>query len=840
MATIYGSELGQLMAGTLLSDIIFAYGGHDVVNAGDGNDSIDGGWGNDSLNGQNGDDTLIGGTGNDTMNGGDGSDTYIVTGNYNLNFTGYDTYTDTGSFGSDRIRAMGSGDVDVVVVNFRPSNGIEIIDGTGATGKVRILGDWQANVLDFSATQLVGSNLVIDGDGQDDTITGSQGNDTIIGGAGNDLMNGGNGSDTYIITGNEALAWPIYQGYDTYKDTGTTGTDRIVAIGPGNVDIGVADFNATGIEIIDGTGTTGIVRVRSQNLANVMNFSTVQFIGSNIQIDGSRGIDTITGTSGNDTIIGGGDADLMDGGQGSDSYLITGNLDNNDWLSFEDHDTYKDTGTVGTDRIVAIGVGNVDVGLVNFSTATSGIEVIDCSGTTGVVRLMGNWLNNYMDFSATTFIGTNFEIHGDGMRDDGGFDTLIGSRGDDKIFGGGGYDTMDGGLGSDTYYIDGNFASGWNVFSGYDTYRDTGNVGTDRIVVVPMDQIKMQAVLAWANIYTPVVDVNSVDIGIQNFSNSGIEIIDATRVSGTVRLLGNWDPNVMDFSTVQFLGSNFVINGDGANDTITGSQGNDNILGGIGNDRIYGGNGDDTLAGELDQDFLDGNNGSDTYVITGNLSTGWNGFDTFKDTGTYGRDRLLAKGTGNVDISMLSFSTATTGIERIDGTGATGTVQVLGDWQANLLDFSGTTFVGSNIVINGDGQADTLIGSNGNDVIVGGQGGDYITGGLGADTLTGGRDWNHFFFNSVAEIGKGVGTRDTITDFTANVDFIHLENIDANTLIAGNQAFSFIGSAAFSGQAGQLRFASGLVTGDVNADRVADFELALTGVTSLIAYNFVL
>jgi hypothetical protein len=32
-----------------------------------------------------------------------------------------------------------------------------------------------------------------------------------------------------------------------------------------------------------------------------------------------------------------------------------------------------------------------------------------------------------------------------------------------------------------------------------------------------------------------------------------------------------------------------------------------------------------------------------------------------------------------------------------------------------------------------------------------------------------------------------------------------LATIDANTLVAGNQAFSFIGSAAFSGAAGQLR-----------------------------------
>ncbi len=836
--TIYGSNLDQVITGTLQSEIIFAFGGNDVVYAGDGNDSIDGSWGNDFLGGQNGDDTLVGGVGNDTLDGGEGSDTYIVTGNSAIGMQGYETYKDTGIGGTDRILAQGVGNVDIGVFNFSPASGIEIVDGTGATGQVRMLGDWQANLLDFSAVQFVGNNIVIDGDGQDDTIVGTQGNDTIIGGAGNDTLNGGNGSDTYLITGNEALGWPIYQGLDDYRDNGTTGTDRIVAIGSGDVDIGVLGFSAaSGIEVIDGTGAAGIVRVRSQNLANLLDFSTVQFIGSNIWIDGSRGIDTIIGTSGNDTIIGGGDADYMDGGQGSDTYRITGNLDTNDWLSFEDHDTYYDTGTVGVDRIVAIGSGNVDIGLVNFSTAMSGIEVIDGTGAAGVVRLVGNWLNNYFDFSNTQLIGNNFEIHGDGMRDDGGFDTIIGSQGDDKIFGGGGYDTMDGGNGSDTYFIDGNYACGWNIFSGYDTYRDTGTSGVDRIVVVPLDKLQTELLLSYANIYTPVVDVNCVDIGIQNFSNSGIEMIDGTRVTGTVTLLGNWDPNMMDFSQVQFLGSNFVIKGDGGNDTIMGSQGDDSMIGGIGSDVLSGGNGNDTLVGGRESDVLNGGNGSDTYFVSGVFGgSDWGGIDTYNDTGTSGTDIIVATGVGNVDIGMLNFSAAN-GIEKIDGTGATGKVQILGNWQANVLDFSSIQLVGSNLVINGDGQADTLIGSIGNDTIDGGQGGDYLTGGLGADTLSGGEAWNTFIFNSIADIGKGLGTRDVITDFKPNQDVIRLNAIDANSLVAGDQAFVFIGSANFSGQAGQLRFAAGVLSGDVNADLVADFELAFTNGATLTAYD---
>ncbi|WP_353641205.1 hypothetical protein [Mesorhizobium sp. WSM2239] len=69
--------------------------------------------------------------------------------------------------------------------------------------------------------------------------------------------------------------------------------------------------------------------------------------------------------------------------------------------------------------------------------------------------------------------------------------------------------------------------------------------------------------------------------------------------------------------------------------------------------------------------------------------------------------------------------------------------------------------------------------------------------------------------------------RDSILGgFAHGSDLIDLATIDANTLVAGNQAFSFIGSAAFSGVAGQLRYTnySGnvIIDADVNGDSVAD------------------
>ncbi|WP_221939022.1 hypothetical protein, partial [Mycobacterium sp. KBS0706] len=69
--------------------------------------------------------------------------------------------------------------------------------------------------------------------------------------------------------------------------------------------------------------------------------------------------------------------------------------------------------------------------------------------------------------------------------------------------------------------------------------------------------------------------------------------------------------------------------------------------------------------------------------------------------------------------------------------------------------------------------------------------------------------------------------------------------IDANTGVAGDQAFTFIGAGLFTGVAGQLRAANtspGVTTiaGDVNGDGVSDFHIQLTGNLALVAADFVL
>ena len=145
-------------------------------------------------------------------------------------------------------------------------------------------------------------------------------------------------------------------------------------------------------------------------------------------------------------------------------------------------------------------------------------------------------------------------------------------------------------------------------------------------------------------------------------------------------------------------------------------------------------------------------------------------------------------------------------------------------------------------LIQGFNGVDTLLGLNGDDTLNGGNGGDVLVGGLGRDWLVGGNGPDQFAFNAIEETAVGP-LRDLIADFS-NEDTIVLSAIDANTGVNGNQAFSFIGTQAFSGTAGQLRTYSELgntiVAGDTNGDGLADFEIGLIGLQLLAANYFAL
>jgi Ca2+-binding RTX toxin-like protein len=477
---VIGADAASLLTGTDGADQIIGQWNADTIEAGAGDDLVNAGYGNDLICGGDGDDLLLGEGGDDTMDGGNGSDTYQVSGNQAggwSSFAGFDTYADTGALGTDRIVATGA-DVDIGLRNFSTaSSGIEEIDASGATGTVRLVGDWSADTIDLRGVTVLG-NVVVDGYHGNDTLFGNDADNTLRGGGGDDSLDGGNGSDTYQVSGNQAGGWSSFAGFDTYADTGASGTDRIVATGA-DVDIGLRSFSATnGIEVIDASGATGTTRLLGDSSNDTLDLRGVTLAG-NIVIDGAYGNDVLYGNNADNTLRGGGGNDTMDGGNGSDTYQVTGNQAGG-WSSFAGFDTYADTGAAGSDRIVATGA-DVDIGLRSFS-ATNGIEVIDASGATGTTRLLGDSSNDTLDLRGVTLAG-NIVIDG-AYGDDrlvGGItgDVLRGGSGNDLLVGGAGQDALDGGKGNDLLLGSQGLPSGRELF--------VGGTGNDRIALAYND-----------------------------------------------------------------------------------------------------------------------------------------------------------------------------------------------------------------------------------------------------------------------------------------------------------------------------------------------------------------
>ncbi len=112
----------------------------------------------------------------------------------------------------------------------------------------------------------------------------------------------------------------------------------------------------------------------------------------------------------------------------------------------------------------------------------------------------------------------------------------------------------------------------------------------------------------------------------------------------------------------------------------------------------------------------------------------------------------------------------------------------------------------------GNEVSNNLSGGGGDDVLYGFAGADVLNGGAGADVLTGGSGADRFDFTNI-ELG------DRIADFVSGTDKVDLRGTGVD--------FSWIGGAAFSNTAGELRFAGGFLQGDVNGDGVADLSISL-------------
>jgi Ca2+-binding RTX toxin-like protein len=505
---------------------------------------------------------------------------------------------------------------------------------------------------------------------------------------------------------------------------------------------------------------------------------------------GTAGVDILDGLGGDDQLHGLDGDDTLTGGHGDDlldggagADAMTGGTGNDIYVVDSAGDTVTENAAEGTDEI--------RTSLASFSlVGLDGVENLTGTSSSGQI-LRGNAGNNALTGGAG----------GDVLRlYDGGDDIVLAGGGNDSIFFIGaltGADIVNGGDGGDTLVLQGPYGSltltanvtqieNISILGGFNTAF--GEPGTNR--------------------YDYVLTTNDA-----NFA-AGVQ----ARVNAAALLEGE----------------DFTFDGSAETDgsfVVYGGKGKDTLLGGLGNDIFF-------FAEErfASGDTVNGNSGYDGMFLRGNYTIdfnapGFTGLFTNIDnlTLTSAADQRYARGGGSEFDYNLTLSDA------IVGAGGQLTVSgaLLMATETMILDASAET----------DGIL-RLFGGKASDTLKGGAMNDLLHGNLGADTLAGGGGADAFRFQNVTESNSA--SMDQILDFTPGTDKIELDRIDADTLTAGNQAFSWIGSDAFTGSAGQLRaYEQGgtwFVEGDTNGDGAADLVIALTlqGPTPLSASDFLL
>ena len=440
---------------------------------------------------------------------------------------------------------------------------------------------------------------------------------------------------------------------------------------------------------------------------------------------------------------------------------------------------------VGAPRAAGPSNGRTSAGdsYVIFGSATIG-------GVTSAVTQAGTGASETLDGDGTA----NVMVGGRGddvLNGNGGADVLRGGEGDDVLsIADAGFRTLSGGTGTDVLSLDGAMTLGREAFR-----------RVDGIEGIALGDFALKVVLGRAASHAfdgLAADGFRLEVDASAVANAAIILNGAAFGRAlTVDLSGNAAASDLSGG----IGDD-VFTGGTARDKLTGGDGVDTLVGGADNDKLKGDGGADTLGGGEGADVLQGGEGADTL-------DGGEGADVLQ--GGNGVDTLEGGG----------------GADRLEG----------GD--------DGDTLVGGagNDKLKGDGGADTLGGGEGTDVLQGGDGADRLEGGVGSDSLQGGSGADVFVFASLADSGTTKATRDLIVDFVQGEDTFDLSGIDAVTG-GGDDAFSFIGTGAFSGTAGELRAVAlgpnTLVSADVNGDAAADFTVLVTGNHVLLGSDFVL
>lgn len=174
------------------------------------------------------------------------------------------------------------------------------------------------------------------------------------------------------------------------------------------------------------------------------------------------------------------------------------------------------------------------------------------------------------------------------------------------------------------------------------------------------------------------------------------------------------------------------LDGRGGNDTLTGDERDNTLRGGAGLDQLFGQDGNDILDGGTSQDRMEGGTGNDTYYADRG--------DIIIEQADGGNDTVIIDpfgGSYQMPLHVEELVLTGTGWRGGFGNGEDNTI--IGTDNENLL-----YGYGGNDTIYGNGGTDRIYGDDinapyaGNDVLYGGDGNDFLYGGQGDDILYGG------------------------------------------------------------------------------------------------------
>jgi Ca2+-binding RTX toxin-like protein len=702
------------------------------------------------------------------------------------------------------------------------------IQGTSASEVIN--GTADADVIHAGA----GNDNVYAGAGNDE-VYGEAGDDKLVGDEGDDILDGGDDNDT------------LDGGIGADQVNGGNGDDIIMWDGEDTVD-GGAGVDFIRIDTPLGAGST--LDFSDPDAVQAYQSGTIQHV-ERVYFSGSGGTDTITGGDYSDTIAGKGGDDILLGGGGDDQIFGDEGVDRLEGGGGDD--VITDGGAVSQ-----LGYSSIDGG-AGFDTLDleygqyTGTIAIDLEAAGGTIVDIERLIYvGAVTGAATLKGGEADDIIITGAGDDviegrGGNDDLRGGDGSDSISGGDGDDFIDGGRGGSNIGVDalsggeGNdviFAgnqSGSTLDGGGGDDQLSGGTGSDNLIGGAGNDRLVGG--AGADSMTGGTGDDEYDVDgfgdvVTELAGEGIDTVDTAL--GTAAAIYTLPANVENLfgqsPTGQYVAGNALDNDIEllkGNDVVDLSAGgNDTVFGGLGNDYFFFG------AALTAADRAIGNGGTDSVALLGNynLTLGATTLSSIENL------NLLSGSTlGGTD----RFTYAITTVDSNIPAGGRLTVYGGGLLADETLFFNGFAETNGAVSVYGGAGNDTFAGGPSKDVFVGGGGddvmyglggNDWLEGDGGADTLRGGFGSDLFVYKAATD--STAAARDHIVDFEDTADLINLQAIDANSGVAGDQAFTFIGAAAFSQTAGELRvYQSGadfIVEGDTNGDGVADLSIQVT------------